>query len=113
MRASDTWVCVADGARAQFFRCDGPSQDLEPVMGFGLPTNCSPFAGRLAGQLDRAARDRLFEHLVLVGPIAVLTDVEGRMDPATRDMVVGEIDKTFHHATPRELCAHIAAWLPH
>lgn len=113
MRASDTWVCVADGARARFFRCDGPSQDLEPVIGFGLPTTAGTFAGQLAGQLDRAARNHLFEHLVLVGPMEVLVEVEENLAPATRSLVMGECDKFAACVTPRELSARLVDLLPH
>lgn len=113
MRASDTWVCLADGDHAQFFRCDSPSQELEPVLGFGLPCSGKPFADRLASQLDRAARDHLFDHLVLVGPMAVLSAVEDNLAPATRSRVVGEVDRNLCRATPRELVAHLAEWLPH
>lgn len=113
MRSSDTWVCLADGNHAQFFRCDRPVQELEPVLGFGLPLNGKAFAGRLASQLDRAARECLFENLVLVGPMAVLNAVEDNMAPATRSRVVGEVDKNLCRSSPRELCAHLSEWLPH
>lgn len=113
MRTSETWVCVADGVRAQFYHCDAPCYALEPVMGFGLPVNGLDFADRLAGQLDRAARDHLFRHLVLVGPKTMLKTIEDTMAPDTRQLVVGEVDKNLCGATPRELGAHLSGLLPH
>ncbi|CAA7612886.1 host attachment protein [Magnetospirillum sp. UT-4] len=114
MRCSDTWVCVADGTRAQFFHCDGPDRDLEPVMDFGLPGGTRPFVGRLAGQLDRAARAHLFEHLVLVGPLAVMRDLDGSLDQGTRNLLVAEIDREdLTWRTPQELTAHLRDVLPH
>ncbi|MBF0327217.1 host attachment protein [Magnetospirillum moscoviense] len=113
MRSSDTWVCVADGSRASFFRCDGPRHDLEPVMGYGVPADGRPFLGRVAGQLDRAARTHLFEHLVLVGPQSVLSALEGHMTPDTRQLVIGEVDRDLIRTTPRELTTCLRDWLPH
>jgi protein required for attachment to host cells len=54
MRPTDTWVCVADGARAQFYRCDGPGRDLEPLLGYGLASS-SRAHGR-AMTVDRPGR---------------------------------------------------------
>jgi protein required for attachment to host cells len=113
MRSSDTWVCVADGTRASFYRCDGPRNDLEPVMGFGVPADGRPFFGRVAGQLNRAARTHLFEHLVLVGPRAVLSALEGDMTDDTRNLVVGAVDRDLSRRTPRELTTCLRDWLPH
>jgi protein required for attachment to host cells len=113
MKPSDTWVCVADGERAQFFRCDG-GRDLEPVIDFGVPrAGPAPFAGRLAGQLDRAARGDLFEHLVLVGPKAFLRELETSMAPGTRDRIVADVlDMDLSRATPREAGIHLCGVLP-
>lgn len=113
MRTSETWICVADGRDARFFHCDAPGYALEPVMGFGLPRTSRAFAGRLAGQLDRAARDSLFRHLVLVGPRLILDDVEASMAPGTRLLLVGEVDKNLSHASPRELGCHLSDVLKH
>lgn len=113
MRSSETWVCVADGAHAQFYHCDAPAYALEPVMGFGVPDNGRTFADRLAGQLDRAARTSLFRQLVMVGPEPVLRDVEDSMAPDTRRMVVGALEKNLCRATPRELGTHLSHMLPH
>lgn len=113
MRTSETWVCLADGDRAQFYHCDAPGYALEPVMGFGLPQNGRTFAGRLASQLDRAARDSLFHSLVLVGPHAVLAAVEAQMAPATRERVVREVDRDLCGRPPRELETHLCTVLRH
>lgn len=113
MRTSETWVCLADGDRAQFYHCDAPGYGLEPVMGFGLPQNGRTFAGRLASQLDRAARDSLFRTLVLVGPQAVLAEVEGQMAPDTRGRVVGELERNLCGCCPRELETHLSGVLRH
>src|SRR5512145_2716781 len=113
MRTSETWVCLADGDRAQFYHCDAPGYGLEPVMGFGLPQSGRTFAGRLAGQLDRAARDSLFHNLVLVGPHAVLEAVEQQMAPGTRERVVGEVERNLCGRSPRELETHLGAVLRH
>ncbi len=113
MRTADTWVCLADGDQAQFYRCDAPGYAFEPVMGFGLPQGGRTFAGRLASQLDRAERARMFHSLVLVGPLAVLTEVEAQMAPATRERVVREVDRNLCGRMPRELETHLVAVLRH
>lgn len=113
MRTSETWVCLADGDRAQFYHCDAPGYGLEPVMGFGLPRGGTAFAGRLASQLDRAARGSMFRSLVLVGPHAVLVEVEEHMDPDTRGRVVGEVERDLCGRSPRELETHLGALLRH
>ncbi|HLO78338.1 MAG TPA: host attachment protein [Magnetospirillum sp.] len=113
MRTSETWVCLADGDHAQFYHCDAPSYCLEPVMGFGVPRGGRTFAGRLASQLDRAARDSLFVSLVLVGPPAVLAEVEGEMAPDTRNRVVGEVSRNLCGRSPRELETHLCGMLRH
>ncbi|MCR6632896.1 MAG: host attachment protein [Magnetospirillum sp.] len=113
MRTSETWICLADGDHAQFFHCDAPSYALEPVMGFGLPPSGQTFAGRLARQLDRAAREALFEALVLVGPLAVLREVEDQMAPDTRRKVVREIERDLCGRSPREVETHLSGMLPH
>jgi hypothetical protein len=113
MRTSETWVCLADGNRAQFFHCDAPGYALEPVMGFGLPNNSQTFAGRLARQLDRAARQSLFVTLVMVGPQAVVEAVESSMEPDTRSRVVREVDRDLCGRSPREVEAHLRGVLPH
>ncbi len=114
MKASDTWVCVADGERAQFFQCDG-GRNLEPVLDFAVPrAGPRPFAGRLAGQLDRAARGHRFEHLVLVGPKAFLRELEDTIAPTTRDLIVADVvDTNLARATPREAVIHLGCMLPH
>lgn len=113
MRCSDTWVCVADGERARFYCCDG-NRELEPVMNFGIPTASQiPFSGRLAGQLDRAARGQMFQHLVLVGPRAFLRELEGTMAGSTRDLIVADmVDKDLWHSTPREASTYLCDVLP-
>ncbi|MDA8230948.1 MAG: host attachment protein [Magnetospirillum sp.] len=140
MRPADTWVCVADGRRAQFYRCDGPGCGLVPMLDYAFVTNGrgsggvaragaaaqpllavdvagederSRFLGRVAGQLDRAADGRLFAHLVLVAPSHVLGALRGTLRPETRQLVVGEVDKDLTHATPRELVTHVGGTLPH
>lgn len=113
MRTSDTWVCVADGNHAQFFQCDGGRQ-LEPVMGFGVPrAGCDGFAGRVAGQLDRAERGNLFRHLVLVGPKAFLRELEDSLAPPTRERVLADVVADLGRATPREAGSHLCELLPH
>lgn len=113
MRPCDTWVCVADGERAQFFRSDG-GRDLEPVLDFCVPrAGPRPFTGRLAGQLDRAARGHLFAHLVLVGPKAFLRELEDTLDIATRELIVVDVmDRDLSRATPREASTHLCDVLP-
>jgi protein required for attachment to host cells len=107
MRPSHTWVCVADGSRAQVFRCDGPGRDLEPVLDIG------PITKRIAVQLDRAAADNLFEHLVLVGPAAILGELRNHLEPRTRGKVVGEMTAMHNLATPREVGCYVCELLPH
>lgn len=36
MRSSETWICVADGTRAQFYHCDGPGHDIVPTLDYML-----------------------------------------------------------------------------
>ena len=82
-------------------------------MGFGLPSNGSTFAHRLARQLDRAARDSLFATLVLVGPQAVVQAVENSMQPDTRSRVVREFDRNLCGRSPREVETHLCGMLRH
>lgn len=114
MKPSNTWVCVADGERAQFFRCECGA-DLEPVIEFGVPqAGPRPFAGRLAGQLDRAARHHLFQRLVLVGPRGFLRELEDCLDAATRALILADVlDKDLSRATPREAGTHLCEVLRH
>ena len=113
MRSCDTWVCVADGEHARFYRCDG-GRDLEPVLDFGIPAGAAvPFSGRLAGQLDRAARHRMFDHLVLVGPMAFLRELEGALAAPTRAMIFADVlDRGLMRSTPRSAVAHLSEVLP-
>ena len=120
MRQADTWICIADAGRARFYRCDGPGRGIEPMVDCALgahghhPHGETPgFAGTVAGRLDRAAEDHLFEHLVLVAPSKMLGALKGRMKPTTRALVTGEIDRELTHATPREVETHIRDSLPH
>lgn len=121
MRPADTWVCVADAVRAHFYRCDGPGRGVEPILDYMMvaPSHHNThedqarFAGRLALQLDRAAAERLFAHLLLVAPAAMLGALRHVLDPHTRTLVCGEIDKDLTHVTPRELSTHLGDKLPH
>jgi len=121
MRHADTWICIADAARARFYRCDGPGRGIEPMLDCALGAHSrTSFKGEtpglaetIAGRLDRAAEGHLFEHLVLVAPMPVLGAVKGSLKPATRARVVGEVDRQLTHATPREVETHIRDTLPH
>jgi protein required for attachment to host cells len=86
---------------------------LEPVLGMGVPAMGPACTGRIAGQLDRAATERRFDHLVLVGPRAVLAELESTLTAHTRTMVTGELDRDLSRASPRELTAHLCELLPH
>ncbi|MBI5165663.1 MAG: host attachment protein [Magnetospirillum sp.] len=117
MRATDTWVCVADNAHAHIFRCDGPGRNLEPVLDCSLPaahggSDCARME-RLAVRLRRAADSHLYEHLVLVAPFEILNDLKGVLGSETLQMLVGEIDKNLVKATPREVACHVRDLLPH
>jgi protein required for attachment to host cells len=122
MRPSDTWICVADGARAQFYRCDGPGHEIEPLLDCNLAasshgpsagTGGTRFAGQVASRLDSAAAGRLFEHLVLVAPAGMLRELRDCLKAQTRNLVVGEVDRDLTHATPREVACHLGGVLPH
>ena len=110
---SHTWVCVADGVRARVYRCDGPQNDLEPILGMSIPATGPACTGRIAGQLDRAAAERRFDHLVLVGPHAVLAQLEDSLAAQTRAKLAGGVERDFGHACPRQLRAHLGDLLPH
>ena len=121
MRPADTWICVADGARAHFYRCDGPGRGVEPILNYMMVSpnhhhgtqDVVRFVGRLAVRLDAAAAEQLFEHLLLVAPAGMLGALRRILDPHTRDLVCGEVDKDLTRATPRELTTHIGDKLPH
>ena len=46
MRTSETWICVADGTRAQFYLCDGAGHDIVPTLDYMLaaPSRAHNFA---------------------------------------------------------------------
>lgn len=121
MRPTDTWICVADGARAQFYRCDGPGRGVDPIVNLVLVSPArhhdhreqARFAGRVASQLDDAATNNLFERLVLVAPSGMLGALRHTLNAHTRRLVCGEVDKDLTRATPRELATHIGDKLPH
>ena len=94
MRPADTWICVADGARAHFYRCDGPGRGVEPILNYMMVSpnhhhgtqDVVRFVGRLAVRLDAAAAEQLFEHLLLVAPAGMLGAL--RDDPEARQAML-------------------------
>jgi protein required for attachment to host cells len=123
MRPTDTWICVADAGRANFFRCDGPGSTVEPLVdvsvGHGHRRDHSrdkdghkQFAGAVALRIERAAGGHMFDHLVLVAPMPVLSALTSALTPDTRQLIVDKFDKDLVRATPRELATHIRDALP-
>jgi hypothetical protein len=55
----------------------------------------------------------MFRSLVLVGPHAVLAEIEEHMAPDTRGRVVGEVERDLCGRSPRELETHLGALLRH
>lgn len=130
MRPSDTWICVADSSRAQFYRYDGAGHDIVPTLNHmalasaGLGHSLQPegdraneekrhFAGRIAGQLERAAAEHLYLHLVLVAPSMMMDELHQRLNQATLALVVSEVVKDLTHTTPREMQCHLGDVLLH
>jgi protein required for attachment to host cells len=118
MRPANTWVCVVDGGRAQFYRCDGPGHSLELMPSCMVAAAAcrqwqdealGRFACRVALQLERAAEDHLFEHLVLVAPHAMLGTLRRTLKDHSRELLVSEVEKDLTRATPRELSTHLGA----
>ena len=54
MRSSETWICVADGTRAQFYLCDGNGHDIVPTLDYMLAAPSR--AHNLAMTTDRPGR---------------------------------------------------------
>ncbi len=123
MRPTDTWICVADRERANFYRCDGPGAVVQPLVDVSVGHGhhhtkqnglaAERFAGAVASRIERAVDGHLFDHLVLVAPLPVLSALDSALKPGTRRMIVDKIDKNLIRATPRELVTHIRDALPH
>lgn len=70
------------------------------------------FAKSMAKLLDEAAERGAYSRLVLVAPPRTLGDLRGALNPRTKSLVAGEIDKDLTHITPHELPDHLYKVLP-
>lgn len=113
MQPSHTWVCVADEAHARIYRCDGPAHTLEPVLGVAGGDMGAGRQGGAAARLGQAAHDRRFDHLVLVGPRAVLEALANALPLEARQKLVSQVDRDLSGVSPRSLAAQLRDVLPH
>lgn len=129
---TSTWICVAGGARAQFYHCGGPGREIEPSLGYEISGPASlhsvglaaidedwpevekqRYAGRIAKQLSHAAARHSFQRLILVAPPAMMAELRRQLDELARGLVVIEVVKDLTRATPREMHRHLSEALPH
>ena len=70
------------------------------------------FAKSMAKLLDAGAERGAYSRLILVAPPRTLGDLRSALNPRTRALVAGEIDKDLTHLTPQELPDHLYRVLP-
>ncbi|MDJ0895661.1 MAG: host attachment protein [Alphaproteobacteria bacterium] len=61
------------------------------------------FAREISRLLDNGAQEGRFERLVLIAPPRALGSLRAHLDPRTRGLVVGEINKDLTHCSDTEI----------
>lgn len=148
MKATRTWIVIANGAHARITQNEGPGKGIKAAMNHEFAAPHAPakafvadrpgsypdrgalgthrfapktdrreyekslFAADLAVVIDKAAKRKQFDRLVLVAPPTTLGRLRNAMDAKTRGLVAAEVAKDLTHvplhALPKHL-AHVAA----
>jgi protein required for attachment to host cells len=115
----DTWVLVADGAKALFLRNEGDEQfpNLQTIevhktgnasdnKGGPSPSDTQRvaedrFAKETAEALNQAALAHRFDRLVVVAPPKALAELRANFHKEVQNRIVAEVDKTLtSHPVP-------------
>ncbi len=143
MKATKTWILIADGARARVVVNEGPGKGLRAALDHEFAASHAPsrawgsdkpgsagdggkgarhavtpkidyhefakerFAQEMAGMLDSAASQGVFDRLVLVAPPKVLGNLRGAMKNGARRKVTGELAKDLTHIPLRDLPGYL------
>ena len=70
------------------------------------------FATELAGIVNRASQENVFDRLVIVAPPHTLGDLRAKLDKNARRMVAAELDKDLTAMPLDELQAHLEKVVP-
>ena len=65
------------------------------------------FAKAVAERIGSAARDRVFDRLVLVAPPTVMGDIRAALDRHARDLIIGEVTKDLTRSGLAEIEQHL------
>jgi protein required for attachment to host cells len=68
------------------------------------------FAEHLARELNRESASGAFGRFVLVAPTRTASFVHAQLDPATRDKLVGMLQKDLIHVPDHALVEHLDRW---
>lgn len=142
MKATITWILIADGARARIFQNEGPGKGLKTAIPEEFTTDVPPtrdvmadrpgsnaasagprhgyaprvdwhqfekqrFAASMAGVLNRAAKRKAFDRLVLVAPPEPLGGLRAKLESAARGRVIREIGKDLTGVPERDLASRL------
>ena len=69
------------------------------------------FAKAVGERIGSAARDGVFDRMVLVAPPTVMGDLRAALDRNTRDLVSGEVTKDLTSSTESEIERHVGTVL--
>ena len=65
------------------------------------------FAKAVAERIGSAARDHVFDRLVLVAPPTVMGDIRAALDHHARDLIIGEVTKDLTRSGLAEIEQHL------
>lgn len=100
----------SDKPGRSFESADGSRHAMEPSVDWHDREKIL-FIKDVAKVLDKAARDKSFDRLILVAPPEVLGSLRNALKPATRDMVSAELGKDITHVPITKLPGHLSGLL--
>ncbi|MFA6230865.1 MAG: host attachment family protein [Rhodanobacter sp.] len=121
-----TWVVVADGTQARFFRNVGKHDTLQlkqedlltpdmvdvqgqgpsghrPIESSHEQTDEATFAKQLVHRLNAAALKQEFEHLFLIADPKTMGEIRPQLHSETSKRLTGELTKTLTNSTLEEI----------
>ena len=128
MKHPATWLAILDGQHARFIAHDAHgfytfrtrASHTSGLLTVALVRVASHrdvharekrrFAAIIAAELNNAAAQRLFAHLVLAGPSRTLRAVEEALDAAVRHRVAGRVNRDLVTVPDQDLSAYFPAW---